>query len=109
MALQTYVNLFYTFLYLLLNLKMQTDMCLLFLVKTSTSKVYNQCMHACKRKLFSKFILSLSVICCISAFGIFLGFTMQICSKSEWGSTSTVLMFMLYWREQMIANYTYLL
>ena len=28
----------------------------------------------------------------------FLGFTMQICSKSEWGSTSTVLMFMLYWR-----------
>ena len=25
---------------------------------------------------------------------------MQICSKSEWGSSSTVLMFMLYWREQ---------
>ncbi len=40
---------------------------------------------------------------------IFLGFTMQICSKSEWGSTSTVLMFMLYWREQMIGNCTYLL
>ncbi len=42
-----------------------------------------------------------------------LGFTMQIemqiCSKSEWGSTSTVLMFMLYWREQMIGNCTYLL
>ena len=29
---------------------------------------------------------------------------MQICSESEWGSTSTVLMFMLYWREQMIGN-----
>ncbi len=40
---------------------------------------------------------------------VFLGFTMQICSKSEWGSTSTVLMFMLYWREQMIGNCTYLL
>ena len=39
----------------------------------------------------------------------YLGFTMQICSKSEWGSTSTVLMFMLYWREQMIGNCTYLL
>ena len=39
----------------------------------------------------------------------FLGFTMQICSKSEWGSTSTVLMFILYWREQMIGNCTYLL
>ncbi len=36
----------------------------------------------------------------------FLGCTMQICSKSEWGSTSTVLMFMLYWREQMIGNCT---
>ncbi len=34
----------------------------------------------------------------------FLGFTMQICSESEWGATSTVLMFMLYWREQMIGN-----
>ncbi len=33
---------------------------------------------------------------------------MQICSKSEWGSTSTVLMFTLYWREQMIGNCTYL-
>ncbi len=40
---------------------------------------------------------------------VFLGFTMQIRSKSEWGSTSTVLMFMLYWREQMIGNCTYLL
>ncbi len=39
----------------------------------------------------------------------FLGFTVQICSKSEWGSTLTVLMFMLYWREQMIGNCTYLL
>ncbi len=29
-------------------------------------------------------------------FRISLGFTMQICSKSEWGSTSTVLKFMLY-------------
>ncbi len=38
-----------------------------------------------------------------------LGFTMQIRSKFEWGSTSTVLMFMLYWREQMIGNCTYLL
>ena len=33
------------------------------------------------------------------------GFTMQICSKSEWGSTSTVLMFMLYCK--MIGNCTY--
>ncbi len=41
--------------------------------------------------------------------GLFLGFTMQIYNKSEWGSTSTVLMFMLYWREQMIGNCTYLL
>ncbi len=40
---------------------------------------------------------------------LFLGFTMQICSKSEWGSTSTLLMFILYWREQMIRNCTYLL
>ena len=39
----------------------------------------------------------------------FLAFTMQICSKSEWGSTSTVLMFMLYWREQVTGNCTYLL
>ncbi len=39
----------------------------------------------------------------------FLGFTMQIRSKSEWGSTSTVLMFVLYWKEQMIGNCTYLL
>ena len=35
----------------------------------------------------------------------FLGFTMQICSKSEWGSTLTVLTFMLYWREQMIGKH----
>ncbi len=34
---------------------------------------------------------------------------MQVCSKSEWGLTSTVLMFMLYWREQMIGNCMYLL
>ena len=40
---------------------------------------------------------------------LILGFHMQICSKSEWGSTSTVMMFMLYWREQMIGNCTYLL
>ena len=45
---------------------------------------------------------------------------MQICSKcgegggggggrgGEGGATSTVLMFMLYWREQMIGNCTYL-
>ena len=29
---------------------------------------------------------------------------MQICSKSEWGSASIVLMFMLYWIEQMIGK-----
>ena len=40
---------------------------------------------------------------------LFLGFTMQIGSKSDWGSTSTALLFMLYWREQMTGNCTYLL
>ena len=46
---------------------------------------------------------------CVREVSVFLDFTMQICSKSEWGSTSTVLMFMLYWREQMIGNCTSLL
>ncbi len=40
---------------------------------------------------------------------VFLGFTLQICSISEWGSTLTVLMFVLYWKEQIIGNCTYLL
>ena len=34
--------------------------------------------------------------CDLSLSQVFLSFTMQICSKSEWGSTSTVLMFILY-------------
>ncbi len=34
--------------------------------------------------------------CDLSLSQVFLSFTMQICSKSEWGSTSTVLMFVLY-------------
>ncbi len=54
---------------------------------------------------YDKHIQALS-LSCISKF---LGFTMQICTKSEWGPTLTVLMFMLqYWREQMIGNCTYL-
>ena len=32
---------------------------------------------------------------------LFLGFTTLLCSESEWGSTSTVLMLILYWSEQM--------
>ena len=36
-------------------------------------------------------------------------YTTQIFSKSDWGSTSTVLMFMFYWGEQMIGNCMYLL
>ncbi len=38
-------------------------------------------------------------VLCLKLYGYyycqFLGFTVQICNKSEWGSTSTVLMFML--------------
>ena len=40
---------------------------------------------------------------------VFLGFTRVFCSQSEWGSTQNVLMFMLYWREKISPNCTYLL
>ena len=40
---------------------------------------------------------------------VFLGFTMPFCSQSEWGSTLIVLMFILYWSEQITRNCTYLL
>ncbi len=51
------------------------------------------------------------VVCITLLYICILGFhyiAMQICSKSEWGSTSTVLMFMLYWKEHIqIGNCTY--
>ena len=37
------------------------------------------------------------------------GFTMAFGSESEWGSSSTVFMFMLHGNEQIIRNCTYLL
>jgi hypothetical protein len=38
----------------------------------------------------------------------FLGFTTALCSESDGGSTSKVLMFMLYWSEKIIRNSMYL-
>ena len=40
---------------------------------------------------------------------VFFGFTRAFCSKSEWGSTQSVLIIILYWREQISRNCTYLL
>ena len=39
---------------------------------------------------------------------LFLGFTKALCSESDGGSTSNVLMLMLYWSEKMIRNSMYL-
>ena len=70
-------------------------------VITSQSHSLFACSHKQIREVENRLYgLKLSVV--------FLGFTMQICSKSEWGSTSTVLMFMLHRREQMTGNCTYL-
>ena len=38
----------------------------------------------------------------------FLGFTTALCSESDGGSTSNILMLMLYWSEKMIRNFMYL-
>jgi hypothetical protein len=38
---------------------------------------------------------------------LFLGITKALCRESDWGSTSNVLMLMLYWSEEMIRNSMY--
>ena len=51
----------------------------------------------------------LTIVRYLSDTCLFLGFIRAFCSKSEWGSTQTVLIIILYWSEQILQNYTYLL